>query len=251
MIAVFFTLVQPLNTELLIPRIAPLLVRGHDDIGARQLGSARVPLTLDGSGRLFRAASFDADTGTMSGVYILERDENGKATRAITADEAVYRDHGWDLTQGIARQRGTATPQPPIEIDRIETSLDPNELRMNRYESYAQSLSFAQVSQMLARPSLIDPAKRARYGRIKWGRFAVMISSLLALTIAMPYYITREPKNMVVQSLKCAPVAIFALIGGVLGASASIPGLPAAIGVFIPVMILSIVAVAQVSALKT
>jgi lipopolysaccharide export system permease protein len=251
MIAVFFTLVQALNTELLIPRIAPLLVRGHDDIGARQLGSARVPLTLDGSGRLFRAASFDADTGTMSGVYILERDENGKATRAITADEAFYRDHGWDLTQGSARQRGTATPQPPIAIDRIETSLDPNELRMNRYESYVQSLSFAQVSQMLARPSLIDPAKRARYGRIKWGRFAVMISSLLALTIAMPYYITREPKNMVVQSLKCAPVAIFALIGGVLGASASIPGLPAAIGVFIPVMILSIVAVAQVSALKT
>lgn len=250
-VAFFFMLLQGLNSELLIPRLAPLLVREHDDIGSRALGSAIVPLTLDGSGRLFRAASFDADSGTMDGVYILERDENGKATRAITAEQAVYRDHGWDLTNGIAKQRGTATPQPPSPITRVESSLDPNELRMNRYESYAQSLSFAQVSQMLARPTLSDPAKRARYARIKWGRFAIMISSLLALTIAMPYYITREPKNMVVQSLKCAPVAIIALIGGVLGASATIPGLPAAIGVFIPVMILSVVAVAQISALKT
>lgn len=250
-VALFFMLLQGLNSELLIPRLAPLLVRGHDEIGTRALGSAAVPLTLDGSGRLFRAASFDADNGIMVGVYILERDENGKASRAITAARAVYREHGWDLTDGIARQRGTTTPQTPTPITRIESSLDPNELRMNRYESYAQSLSFAQVSQMLARPTLIDPAKRARYARIKWGRFAMMISSLLALTIAMPYYITREPKNMLTQSLKCAPIAIIALIGGVIGASAVIPGLPASVGVFIPVMILSIVAMAQISALKT
>jgi len=250
-IALIFMGFQIINTEILIPRVAPLLVRDHDDIGSRALGGAVVPLTLDGSGRLFRAAEFDADTGTLLGVYILERDENGKATRAITADQAVYRDHGWDLSNGVARQRGSASPQLPTEIERIESSLDPNELRMNRYESYAQSLSFAQVSQMLARPTLTDPAKRARFARIKWGRFAIMISALLALMIAMPYYITREPQNMVVQSLKCAPIAIVALIGGVLGASASIPGLPPAIGVFIPVMILSIVAIAQVSALKT
>lgn len=250
-VALFFMGLQVLNTEVLIPRIAPLLVRDHDDIGSRALGSAVVPLTPDGAGRLFRAAEFDADAGTMTGVYILERDENGKAVRAITADRAVYRESGWDLTAGIARQRGVANPTPPAQIDRIESPLDPNELRMNRYESYAQSLSFAQVSQMLARPSLTDPEKRARYARIKWGRFAIVISSLLALLISMPYYITREPKNMVVQSLKCAPVAIIALIGGVMGASASIPGLPPAIGVFVPVMILSIVAVAQCSALKT
>ena len=56
---------------------------------------------------------------------------------------------------------------------------------------------------------------------------------------------------MVKQSIKCAPSAIIALIGGVLGASASIPGVPAPVGVFVPVMILSIVGVAQISAIKT
>lgn len=250
-IAILFTGLQIVNMELVIPRIAPLLVRDHGDAGTRQLGAASVPLTLDGAGRLFRAASFDADTNTLEGVYILERDDQGKASRAITAKSAIYRAGGWDLTNGQVQTRGTPTIEPPTHISRIESSLDPNELRMNRYESYSQALSFHQVSQMLDRDSLTDTSKRDRYTRIKWGRFAAMMSSMLALIISMPFYITREPKNMVLQSLKCAPVAIIALIGGVLGASASIPGIPAGLGVFIPVMILSVIAVAQVSSMKT
>ncbi len=250
-IALGFTALQIVNMELVIPKIAPLLVRDHGEAGTHHLGAAAVPLTLDGSGRLFRAASFDADTNTLEGVYILERDDNGKASRAITAKSATYRDGGWDLTNGQEQIRGTATIESPTPLARIESSLDPNELRMNRYESYSQALSFRQISQMLSRETLTDPAKRARYTRIKWGRFAVMISSLLALVIAMPFYITREPKNMVIQSLKCAPIAIIALIGGILGASASIPGLPPALAVFIPVMLLSVIAIAQVSSMKT
>jgi len=250
-IALCFTALQVVNMELVIPRIAPLLVRGHGEAGSRDLGAAAVSLTLDGSGRLFRAASFDADTNTIEGVYILERDEQGKATRAITAKSATYRDGGWDLVSGMAQTRGRTTIEPAVPISRIESSLDPNELRMNRYESYSQALSFRQVSQMLDRKTLTDPVKRARYTRIKWGRFAVMLSSLLALVIAMPFYIAREPRNMVVQSLKCAPIAIISLIGGVLGASASIPGVPPALAVFIPVMLLSVIAVAQVSSMKT
>ncbi len=250
-VAFCFTGLQIVNMELVIPKIAPLLVRDHGDAGSRQLGSASVPLTLDGSGRLFRAASFNADTDTLTGVYILERDEQGKAARVITAKSATYANNTWVLTDGLAQTRGTDIIAPATPIATIDSSLDPNELRMNRYESYSQALSFRQVSQMLDRESLTDPGKRARYTRIKWGRFAVMISSLLALVISMPFFITREPKNAVIQSLKCAPIAIISLIGGILGASASIPGLPPALGVFIPVMLLSVIAVAQISSMKT
>lgn len=250
-VALFFTALQVINMELIIPRIAPLLVRGHDDAGTRQLGVASVPLTLDGSGKLFRAASFNADTDTLQGVYILERDEQGKATRAITAKSAIYRNGGWDLREGFAQSRGRAVLEQPTPLTRIDSSLNPDELRMNRYESYSQALSFRQVSQMLNRSTLTDPNKRAKYTRIKWGRIAVMISSMLALIIAMPFYITREPQNMAIQSIKCAPVAIISIIGGILGASASIPGIPPALGVFIPVMLLSIIAIAQVSSMKT
>lgn len=243
--------VQLINQELVIPRIAPLLVRDHDDAGNHSLGVAAVPLTLDGQGRLFRAGAFDADTGTLEGVYILERDPEGRAARAVIADRATYRDDGWDLVNGRGETRARSAVGPSLPVDRIESSLDPDELRMIRYDSYRQSLSFTQVGRMLARETLVDPDQRSRLERIRWGRFSIMISSMLSLLIAMPFYVRREPANMVVQSLKCAPVAIAALIGGILGASAAIPGVPAGLGVFIPVMILSVVAVAQVSALKT
>ena len=250
-VAIGLTALQLVNQELIIPKIAPLLVRGHENAGDHKLSVDSVPLTKDGQGRLFRAASFDANTNTLEGLYILERNESGHTTRAITAQSATYNNGGWDLENATAQSRTQTTVSQPVPIERIESSLDPNELRINRFESYSQAMSFSQASQMLKRETLVDPKKRARYERIQWGRFSMMASGVLSLLISAPFYLTREPKNMVLQSLKCAPVAIFALVGGVLGASASIPGLPASIGVFIPVMILSVVAVAQTSSLKT
>jgi len=251
LVALGLTTLQVINQELIIPRIAPLLVRGHEDAGDHRLSVDSVPLTLDGQGRLFRAASFDANTNTLEGLYILERDEQGHTSKSITAASATYRDGGWDLTNATAQSRTKTSVGLAEPINRIESSLDPNELRINRYESYSQALSFAQAKQMLNRDTLKDPKKRAKYERIALGRFSVMISAILTLIIATPFYATREPKNMVIQSIRCAPIAIITLIAGVIGATAAIPGLPTTIGVFIPVMILSVVAVAQFSALKT
>ncbi len=250
-IAMLFTGLQLINQEIILPKIAPLLVREHRDAGEHKLGASSVPLTLDGLGRLFRAASFDADTDTIQGVYILERDTSGQASRVITATSATYADGAWVFEDGLASTRTPTSIAPPATIKRLESSLDPNELRINRFESYSQSMSFSQASRMLARETLKDPKKRARYQRIQWGRFSIMASGLLSLLIASPFYLAREPRNMVMQSVKCAPVAIISIVGGALGASASIPGIPAAIGVFIPVMILSVIAVAQTSSLKT
>lgn len=257
LIALVLTGVQMLNQELVIPRIAPLLVRGHQEAGNHSLGAGGVALTEDGQGRLFRAASFDADTGELTDLYIMERDQDQRAVRAVRAERGVYRDGGWDLEGGWAEPRGRVAGAAsvgagvPGPVARVESSLDPEKLRMQRFESYKQALSFRQVGAMLGRDTLADPVQRSTLERIRWGRFAMMVSGLLALVIAMPFYIRREPTNMVIQSLKCAPVAIAALVGGILGASAAIPGIPAALGVFLPVMLLSVVAVAQISALKT
>tara|TARA_R110000765_G_scaffold426422_1_gene541997 strand:- start:1679 stop:2803 length:1125 start_codon:yes stop_codon:yes gene_type:complete len=250
-VAIGLTALQLVNQEFIIPRIAPLLVRGHENAGDHKLSVDSVPLTKDGQGRLFRAASFDANSNTLEGLYILERNEAGYTTRAITAQSATYTNGGWDLTNATAQSRTQTTVGQPQPIERIESSLDPNELRINRYESYSQALSFAQAREMLNRDTLKDPKKRARYERIALGRFSMMISGILTLIIATPFYATREPKNMVIQSIRCAPIAIITLIAGVIGATAAIPGLPTTVGVFIPVMILSVVAVAQFSALKT
>lgn len=247
LVALALTAVQVVNQELVLPEIAPLLTRDHPDAGKRNLGSARVPLTSDADGRLFYARLFDADTSSIEGLYVWERDENGLATRRITADHARWRDGGWDLIEGVAMDRSGGS----AAVDRIETDLDPTTLTMLRHRQYAQSLSWRQLSRMAHRRGHIDDQSRRRLDRTRFGRISITISNLLALVISMSFFLTRAPVNMVIQSLKCSPVAIVALMGGVLGASASIPGLPASVGAFLPVMVLAPVAVARISSVKT
>ena len=78
-----------------------------------------------------------------------------------------------------------------------------------------------------------------------------MASNILALVVTLPFFLTRVPKPMVVQSIKCAPIAIVALMGGVVGAALPVPGVPAAISAFLPVMVLLPIALAQVSTVRT
>ncbi len=255
LVAVGMTMLQALNQELVIPRIAPLLARDHSDAGQRGLGVTTAPLTADGRGWLYRAVSFDADSDVLTGVYIIERDDQTRqALREITADRAVWRDGGWDLENGLQRtiRVGEGTTRPPPEpIERVESSLDPTTLKMNRYKEYRNALSFAQIGQILARGDQLDTQTRRDLQRIRWGRLSMMISALLTLVMSLPFFVTRVPKNMVLQSLKCAPISIGALVLGVVGSSAMLPGIPPGIGAFLPVMVLSTAAVAISSQIKS
>ena len=259
LVALGFTLLQVVNQELAMPRVAPLVTRDHGDAGRRLLGQSVLPLTRDGLGRYWYAQSFDADRGQLEGLSVWERNDRGLAIRRISAQTAHWRDGGWDLTEGVAEPRlpteGAAIRSQPVQ--RIETDLDPTAITMRRYAGFSQALSWAQIGQMIRVSREIDPsspqgrAEREALQRIRFGRLSVMASNLLALIVALPFFLTRVPKSMVPQSLKCAPVAIVALMGGVVGASLPVPGVPAAISAFLPVLILLPVAVARASAVRT
>jgi lipopolysaccharide export system permease protein len=255
-VSLALTALQILNQELVIPRIAPLLTRDHGDAGKRALTAGRINLTPDSANRIWYAASFDPENATLRDVTVWERDQSGLATRVISAASAVWNAGGWDLSGGRAESRtslaqidGGKLPTPE-EIRRLETDLDPTSLTMKRYESYRQSLSWRQIWRLLDRGDLKED-RRAPLERIAWGRVSIMVSNILGLVIAMPFFLRREPCNMVLQSLKGAPVAILALMGGVLGASAAIPGVPAPLGVFIPVLVLAPIAVASATGVKS
>lgn len=240
---------QIANQELVIPRIAAMLVRDHGDAGKRALGETSVPMYKDAQGRLWYARSFDADAGTLSGLMVWERDADGLAQMRITADSARWTAKGWDLAHGAGVHLDA--PDSPVDVKRIETNLDPTAIKMRRFAGFAQSLSWVQVSQMLKRPELLDERGITELQRIRWGRLSILTANLLALAVAMPFFLKREPCNMIAQSLKCAPVAIMALMGGVLGASAAIPGLPPQVGVFVPVMVLLPVAIGMATSVRT
>lgn len=244
--AFILTCVQAINQEEVIPRVAGLLTRDHGDAGKRDLGTADLPLMSDSQGRLFYARQFDADHALITDLLVIERDSAGLATRRITARSAHWDQGGWNLTGGADVTAGSNA-----QIDRVTTDLDPLTIKMRRFSGFSQSLSFSQLTQLISQTSPADTSGRDRLERFRWGRFAIMIANFMALIVSMQFFMRREPSNMLLQALKCSPVAIVTLMGGVLGATAEIPGIPPQLGVLLPVLILTPVAIASASMVKT
>lgn len=272
-VALAFTALKAINQELIIsnPRIAPLLARDPGEAGNRDLTNFQVPPTKDSVGRIWIARNFEPRTGTLRGVHICERGPSGVVTELIQAESAVWRESpggklpgAWALTDASVMSVGLGRPgaggriasaesggRPP---ELLATNLDPAMLIFNRHASFSQSLSWRQIGQMLKSPQVEDEAYdklRDKLERIRWGRLSTALSSLLSLLITLPFFLMREPKNMMIQSLKCAPIGIGSLMGSVLLAAWPIPGLPAGFAVFLPVLILAPIAVAVLGAMKT
>jgi lipopolysaccharide export LptBFGC system permease protein LptF len=249
-VAVAFIGLQIANQELVLPRIAPLLTRDPGQAGTRSLGSTRVPLTTDGAGNIFYARNFDADEETIEGLTVWFRHaEARQAIARVEAESARWTGDAWELsgatwTHLVRRDRLE-------ETDRLVTALDPTTLKMRQFRGLGQNLSWRRLDQMLRRDELMDDFTRDRLTRIQLGRLTVWGGNLLVLLLTMPFFLTRVPRNMAWQSLKCAPIAIVALVGTILGASIAIPGAPAAVGVFVPLMILAPAALTSLSAIKT
>ncbi len=258
LVALAMTALTALNQQFITPRIADRITRETRDIGRKELGESRVRPTVDAAGRFFYAASFDADKGSLTDLYVWEKSpETGLPIRRLHADRALWQDGAWQLEHGFweSRQVGFIGKKEPVQ--RLETDLDPTMLKMKRFAIYGQNLSFTQAAAMLRRVESLgsDPEvaqrNRDQFIRAGLGRVSSMASGLLTLLISMSFFLLREPRNMPLQALKCAPVGIGAIIAGVLGSSASVPGVPSALSVFLPVMVLTPIAIAMLSRIRT
>ena len=266
------SIVQVLNQEFIMPRVAPLLIRDHSAIGRSGASEFPIYLTRDGRGNLLQAASFDAPTASLERLLILERDEEGRAVRRISADRAFFneREDAWQLVKGEAqwliapaemeksdaltpatqqrseRDTGLSTGRAPIEFYR--TDLTPEALTIRRYGEFATMLSLRQIAELAHAPEVVDADALARY---KFARFSTVLVNLLVATIALPFFLLREPVGLMRQSLLCAAVTIPALLGAAIGITMPLPGIPPAAGVFIPVIILLPIAIGRMAYIKT
>jgi len=243
------------------PRIAPLLARDHGDAGNREWSASAVPPTADGSSRIFMAREFIPNESQLNDVRVWERDQNGLMTRHLVAATAVWRDGAWELEGarempvGLAPSGAESTVPPRAGTSggysfRVPTDLDPAALLLRRDARVVESLSWRQIGAMLKSPRL-DPGLRDKLVRVRWSRISIALSTFLSLLITMPFFLVREPRNMLLQSLKCAPVGIIALLGSVFGASAPVPGLPVVLAVFLPVLVLIPITIASWSSVRT
>ena len=255
--AVFgLNLLQLLNQELVLPTLAPLLIREHGDIGQASVGAFEVLLTADGDGNLLQAPTFDPQTNTLSQPTILVRDESGRTARRITAVEAIWDESagGWRLTQG---QVMTPRPSEPLEpsarlvrqpIELFETDLSPDALNMRQYRQFAAMLSIRQIKKLLKSG---QPEDRDVLVRFRYSRFTTVLINMLLLVITLPFFLLREPANLLRQSLLCAGIAIPAMLGALIGLTMDLPGITSIVEVFLPGLVLIPIAMFQVTLIRT
>jgi lipopolysaccharide export LptBFGC system permease protein LptF len=252
-VALGVTAIQAANQEFLIPHVAHLLTRSPKDALERNLRPFETPLIKDGSERLWYARVFDAETSTLEGLHIWVRDESGRVVTRIVADRAAWADGAWILEGGRAVDASvssSATPGLGTAVERVETSLNPEVLVAKRFEGYGNNLSSRQIGAMFE-GSPMDAPTRDRFERVRWGRYATLTGNLLALVLVLPFFMVREPRAMMDQTLKAAPIAGIALGASAFAPSFALGGVPPQIGVFAAALVLLPLALAAAVSVRT
>ncbi len=255
--AVFgLNLLQLLNQEFVLPKLAPQLIRKHGDIGRAGVSGFEVLFTADGDGNLLQAPMFDPQTNTLSTPTILVRDDSGRTVKRITADEATWDDiaGGWRLNQGqVMRPRSNERGVPssrfvrqPIEL--FETDLAPEVLKMRQYRQFAAMLSIKQIRKLMKSG---QPEDRDVLVRFWFSRFTAVLINMLVLVITLPFFLLRAPANLLRQSLLCAGTAIPAMVGALIGLTVDLPGIASSVEVFLPGLVLIPIAMFQVTLVRS
>jgi len=248
------------NSNIVLPMFATDLIRGHNELGPTAAHTFDVPFTADQNGALLHAPGFDRRTGVLKRPTIIERDTDGKAMRRITADSAAWSDEAqaWMLENGRAllpaRDRAEGGEDPgrdlvssaPVEM--FATDLSPRVLVVRQYAEFAQMLSPSQIEELIATSGTVDVNDLAR---IRYGRYAIILTNLLMLIIALPFFLMRQPTGLLTRSMMCAGASLSAMMGAFIGMEVDFEALTPAFSVFFPVIVLIPVALAAVTFIRT
>jgi lipopolysaccharide export LptBFGC system permease protein LptF len=233
---------EAVNQEWILPSLASRLVRDHSGLKQDTVSHFPIPLTRDGRGTLIQAVSFDPLTNIATGLVALERDDKGNALRRISAPSAAWsaESRSWLLTDGVAirslkpgdveeRQPAFTTP-----VARLDSDLSPELILSHRFRLYGPMLSTKQVLELMSRGG----ENHNQGVRLLAARFMGPIANLLVLAATIPFFLRREPCNMLLQSVRAAAFSIPAMIASAVMLLVPTEGLSIPVAASIPFALL-------------
>ncbi|MDP7008621.1 MAG: LptF/LptG family permease [Phycisphaerales bacterium] len=246
-----------LNQELMLPKVAPLLLRSHSEVGSESVEAFPVPFTPDKNKTLLIASSLDPVTGDLLYPTFLIRNDTGQMVGRVYATSGTWDEtrQGWLLENGKSSEISTedalhnrVSAFAPVDVEFFETDLSPHLLTLHRYGQYLGLLGISQLNQMLETVGTFD---RAQLSRHWYSRFSTIAMNILAMFIVIPFFVTKDQISIVRQSLWCAAVAIAILFGGSFLMLMAFSGIPSVVSVFLPALLLIPVAFVRMTALHT
>jgi len=235
-----------LDHEVILPRVAPKLVRSRDDVeGARVY---EVWFVKDGDNRLISAQQFSPMQQAVRLLIVMELSTDpatrGRLGDVIMAHKAKWdpRRKGWALAGG---RRFSVTDneetglfgQHFLDRERVDfypCTLTPEELQLRQTTQWLGFLSTRQLN-LLARRGDVNPD---RIAQVKHARFTLPISNMILMLLGMSFFMQRLPESVLTQGAKalsvCAVSFLVTFAGQQLIGSAGLnPALPAWVPVFL------------------
>jgi lipopolysaccharide export system permease protein len=214
----FLNVLVFIDQELIIPKIIPQLTRARDEAHATSAKSFPVH-GMEGNENVMLVAGMftpgtSGDPATMRVVDFIERDEQARAVRHISADSAQWDpDRGqWTLTNGLEVRdllpHQVHTPPKPIEV--YPAHVTPTEIALYRSGDYVALLSTRDINQLLQQPRIYRTGDLLRVKHFRWTQ---LVANVLLLLLAIPCVLTREP-----GMLKAAAAKTLLITGICMGA---------------------------------
>ena len=199
------------NSEIIIPTYAAKIARTDDDlINTRQV---EVLCVRDDNKAILKAGELHAAEGWLRNVYIIEPDAQGNPLHLIRADAAVYRPdpdnpekHTWVLDRGARLVVDSNFESGELgEAARWESlteypfTLAPDQILLRQSSQWAELMSFRQMNRLLQTHNLPNLPAVAKARDV---RFCQPLLTGILIVLAIPYFLSREPTNVLVAGGK-------------------------------------------------
>ncbi len=248
-----------LDVEYAIPSVAHRLARDHEDAsGANAKG---VFLVNDGPHDLLSARTFIPTSKELNDLLVLHRDPSGDIEKVTEAEFARWTSvpgHPaggfWTLANGVEITRQIAGsslgPQEkmiPTPVDRYESSLSPEALELRQAQQWIRYLSAAKLNELKE----TEPFYAPRIREVQHGRFATPIVHVLLMLLGVPFFLSREPANIIRDAGKCVLICgmcfLLAFAGENFVQADDLSALPS----WLPLIIFAPVAVVLIDRIRT
>jgi len=252
-------IVQLVNQEFILPRMAPLLLRGHEQIGEGGTVSFPVAFTLDSNGALLQSPLFIPATekkkARLDRPSIIIRDDFGRTVQRIQAQSASWDEtmKSWVFTEGqVVHIQHDETSQSaasrPTKVSSFATDLSPDLLTVRRFSQYTSMLSSAQINAILESTSVQEAGVLIRSSYSRWSVFFV---NILIVLIAIPFFMQREPSRLLSRTIMCTALIVPLYLLVAMFMLVPLPGISPILGAFLPVIVLLPVAMARFGWIRT
>ena len=247
------------DTELLIPRVAHLLARDHDDAdGTRAYEVLFLP---DRGDALLSAGQFHPTRRDLRAMLVMNRSPDGSIIETVKADRAVWEPPGptqpqgrWRLERGVrtVRTRDTDSPIGPRETRNrqlcryYESDLSPEAIQLRQAEGWIGFLSLAQLRAL----ERSGAANLATIIQTRHARVAAPLVGIVLLLLGLPFFLDRTPANVVGDAGKCMVACGLCYVVAFVAQSLR-PQSASALPAWIPIFVFATIAMVKIDRIRT